>query len=171
MKYDYLYFQLNLRKKQTGADMLKAKRYMDRWLIIKLLIMCGFVISCSDNNQQQYEKNLQNEFTKTYIFVTQKHAELEDLSIQFESMKRINSGAFSSIAYQWHQIATSNCRSSEIQIALPSKSNYEKLLTAKPSAEQFVKIINDEERKCLAEVYLTHWDKINRMIIFNYPNI
>jgi|GEM_PF-3050734 len=137
---------------------------------IKLLFVCGFVAACTNDNQQQAQNKLQEEFIKTYTHVTEHHAVTKNFSSQFEYMKKINSDAFSSIAYRWHVFATQECELSNNTRSQSQLSGYEKMLTEKTTDEQTIEITRDEDRKCLANIYLSHWIQINKMLVLNYPN-
>ena len=126
--------------------------------------------SCSNDNQQQLQNILREEFIKTYIYVTQNYSVSKNMSNSFDYMANVNSEAFNTIAYQWHRLASNICRTSETQINLSQQSGYEKLLAGKSEQQQTINKISDEDRKCLADVYKSHWMEINNMLIFNYPN-
>ncbi len=137
---------------------------------IKLLLMCGLVTACTNDGQQQMQNILQQEFIATYIHVTEHHSVAKNFSSQFEYMKKVNSDAFNSIAYRWHIFATEACKLSSNAHSHPQLSGYEKMLAEKTSNEGSIEITRDEDRKCLANIYLSNWRQINKMLALNYPN-
>lgn len=137
---------------------------------IKLLFMCGFFTACSNDNQQQVQNILQQEFIETYIYVTERHSVAKNFSPQFEYMKKVNSDAFNSIAYRWHIFATQSCELSSNARPHSELSGYEKMLAEKTTNQESIEITRDEDRKCLANIYLSNWRQINKMLALNYPN-
>lgn len=149
--------------------MNKFGKFKELKTSIKLLFICGFVIACTNDNQQQTQNMLQKEFIETYINVTEHHSVAKNFSSQFEYMRKVNPDAFNSIAYRWHIFATDTCELSSNAHPRSQLSGYEKMLAEKTIDGESIQITRDEDRKCLANVYFSHWKQINKMLALNYP--
>ena len=150
--------------------MIKIRNFRDSALIVSLIVTCRMNYSCTDSRQQQIQENIQREFVETYVYVTRnKHVEI-DVSSQFETMKKINSDAFISIAYRWHNHALNTCQLSNSSDSQAFQSGYEKMLAEQTNATKLTKITNPKDRECVANIYFANWKEINNMFAHNYPN-
>lgn len=140
--------------------------------ITTMFALVGLCMSaCSNEGQHQMQIHLQNEFIETYTYVTQHYSVKNNLAVNFFNMKSINSDAFSSIAYRWHNLAIDECQISASKSSHSQRSSYEKMLSNKDNKQQIIEINNEEDRSCLAKIYRSNWEQINNMLIFNFPNI
>jgi len=135
-----------------------------------VLTICKLNASCSNDDKQSMQDYLQNEFISTYTYVTTNHPVENNMSSWFTHMNEVNSSAFNSIAFRWHNLAIDICEIYESNRTPSRKNSYEKLLEKNIDDKQFIKITT-QDRSCLANVYLSHWTQINNMLLLSFPNI
>ena len=148
----------------------KYIRIKDAFTATGVLVLCVFILACSDSNHLQIQDWSRSEFIKTYAFVTENQSVEKDLSDHFEYMEKVNSDAFNSIAYRWHHHALDTCQLSVDNKGQVKLTGYEKMLATKKESRTSLQVIRDVDRKCLAQVYIKHWNQINKMLVLNYPN-
>lgn len=141
----------------------------NKYMQLGLLFLSITLSSCSNENNQNIADNMNNEFELTYRYVMEHMSAVGRDSKEFSSLRQKNKDAFTSIAYTWHSIATNECGLAESSTQQSNPSNYDRLTQKSPSNNYLAKPISNNERKCLANIYFSYWNEIQRMLSLSYP--
>ena len=142
-----------------------TSRILGVWLFFTILIGS----SCSSEQNQIIADNINLEFELTYRYVIQNMSAEGRDSNEFSSFKQNNNDAFTSIAYTWHSIATSECGLADSSKQNSKPSSYDRLAQKSPTNNYLAKSITNKDRACLANIYLSHWPDIQRMLSLSFP--
>lgn len=138
--------------------------------LLKILALCQFVMACSNSEQSRMQDYFISEFISTYGYVATQNQEDGDTERNFKLMRNMNSDALSTIAYKWHKIARENCEPTNFTQNSTKRSSYEIMLDKNKVNDLALKT-TESDRECLAKIYQSHWQQINNMITFHFPNI
>tara|TARA_R110002096_G_scaffold308856_7_gene503348 strand:- start:1601 stop:2053 length:453 start_codon:yes stop_codon:yes gene_type:complete len=133
-----------------------------------IFFTCVAMSSCGNEHSREMAENINSEFELTYRYVVKNMSVETDYSDQFKMFRKHNKDAFTSIAYTWHKISLDECEITGESRNTSNKTGYERMINPSSRDSNFLRIITDDDRACLAEKYFDNWLNIQNMLRLNY---